>query len=104
VKLLPFDQDRFNVSMAQAVRQLQRAAGKANRPTTYEISPASQYGAVATFYVNGSSIGTVTLASGDTRIQTTVNVRVKNTDGIQVVITTAGTGAKGLSAFLRMKG
>jgi hypothetical protein len=140
VKFLPFDQDRHNVNILQRVKRLERATEQGERPQTYEISPASQYGAVAvttladtpewdvwtggqlvaiilrlrtggssntvaTYFVIGSSIGTVTLASTETRqVAYLGDYRVKNGDGISVVITTAGTGAKGLSAFVRMKG
>lgn len=140
MKFLPFDQDRHNVNILQRVKRLERATSQGDRPQTYEISPASQYGAVAvtaltdtpewdvwtggqivavvlrlrtagssstvaTYYVNGSSIGTVTLASSATRgVEYLGNVRCKAGDGLAVVVTTAGTGAKGLSAFVRMKG
>lgn len=37
MKFLPFDQDRHNLEVARAIRQLQRATDKADRPTTEEI-------------------------------------------------------------------
>lgn len=57
------------------------------------------------FFLNGSSMGTVTLGSGVTRkVAYLGDYRGKNGDAIGGRITTAGTGAKGLSAFVRMKG
>lgn len=136
---LPYTPERAIEHLSQRVRWLERIASRNQRPHTYEISPASQYGAVTvtaladtpewdvwvggqitaliarlrtagsantvvTFYLNGSSIGTVTLGSGVNRGTAYVNERVKNTDGIAAVVTTAGAGAKGLSGFVRMKG
>ena len=58
-----------------------------------------------TFYLNGASIGTASLASSATDTVVYLgDYRAKNGDLIGARITTAGTGAKGLSAFVRMKG
>lgn len=58
-----------------------------------------------TVYLNGASIGTVSLASSATdTVAYLGDYRAKNGDLIGVRITTAGSGAKGLSAFVRMKG
>jgi hypothetical protein len=60
---------------------------------------------VVSFYVNGVFVGSVTLASGENRkVAFLGDLRVKNGDGVAAVVTTAGTGAKGLSAFVRAKG
>lgn len=60
---------------------------------------------VITFYLNGASMGTVTLTSGQTDTTAYLgSYRAKPGDMIGARVTTAGTGAKGLSAFVVMKG
>lgn len=60
---------------------------------------------VFTFYLNGSSLGTVTLGSGVTRAEGAIGTSTAVPgDRIGARITTAGTDAKGLSAFAEMVG
>lgn len=72
------------------------------------LKTAGSSSTVMTFYLNGAAIGgtgTVTLASSATDQQAYLgNVRAKPGDLISARVTTAGTGAKGLSAFVVMKG
>lgn len=69
------------------------------------LKTAGSSSTVVTFYLNGGSMGTVTLASSDTDETAYLGAyRAKPGDKIGARITTAGTGAKGLSAFVRMKG
>lgn len=69
------------------------------------LSTAGSTSTVATFYLNGVSLGTVTLAASDTDEYAYLgDYRVRPRDKVGCRITTAGTGAKGFSAFLVMKG
>lgn len=69
------------------------------------LKTAGSSSTVVTFYRNGVSIGTVTLAASATDALAYLgSYRAKNGDLISARITTAGTGAKGLSAFVVMKG
>lgn len=69
------------------------------------LKTAGSSSTVVTFYLNGASMGTVTLASSETRkVAYLGDYHANPTDSIGARITTAGTGAKGLSAFVRMKG
>lgn len=69
------------------------------------VTTAGSSSTVVTFYLNGVSMGTATLASSATDIEVYLgNYRAKPGDFISARITTAGTGAKGLSAFVVMKG
>lgn len=69
------------------------------------LKTAGSSSTVFTYYLNGASIGTATLASSATDIEVHLGShRAKPGDKISGRITTAGTGAKGLSAFVRMKG
>lgn len=69
---------------------------------TINLSTAGSSSTVVTVYVNGVSIGTLTYASGDTTPQTDAltPTRVVVGDRITARVTTAGTGAKGLSGFV----
>lgn len=69
---------------------------------TLYLSTAGSTSTVVTIYVNGVSIGTVTYASGDTTPQTDALTATRVAVGARVTarVTTAGTGAKGLSAFV----
>ena len=69
---------------------------------TISLATAGSTSTVVTIYVNGSSIGTITYASGDTTPQTDAltPTRVVVGDKIRARVTTAGTGAKGLSVFV----
>lgn len=72
---------------------------------TATLDTAGSSSTVVTAYLNGVSIGTVTLASSDTDETDLITpVRAVPGDVIGARITTAGTGAKGLSAFVVMKG
>jgi hypothetical protein len=72
---------------------------------TMHLNTAGSSSTVGTFYLNGASIGTITLASSATDVEAYLGShRVKPGDRIGFRITTAGTGARGLSAFLTMKG
>lgn len=69
------------------------------------LKTAGSSNTVMTFYLNGVSMGTVTLGSGVTSKDDYLgDYRAKSGDVIGARITTAGTGAKGLSAFVTMKG
>lgn len=69
------------------------------------LKTAGSSDTVITFYLNGVSIGTITLASSETdKVAYLGDHRAKNGDKISSRITTAGTGAKGPSAFVVMKG
>lgn len=69
------------------------------------LKTAGSSSTVFTYYLNGASIGTATLASSATDIEVHLGShRAKPGDKIGGRITTAGAGAKGLSAFVRMKG
>ena len=69
------------------------------------LKTAGSTSTVVTFYKNGASLGTVTLAASATSKEDYLgNYRAKPGDSIGCRITTAGTGAKGLSAFAVMKG
>lgn len=69
------------------------------------LRTAGSTSTVVTYYLNGSSIGTVTVAASETRATAYLgDIRVKLGDGITGVVTTAGTGAKGLSGKIRCKG
>lgn len=73
---------------------------------TLFLRTAGSTSTVLTVYVNNVSIGTVTYASGDTTPQTDALTPtwVAPGDRVSVRVTTAGTGAKGLSAFVPIKG
>lgn len=67
------------------------------------LKTAGTSNTVVTFYLNGSSLGTVTAGSGVTRVEGAIGTSTAVPgDGISARITTAGTGAKGLSAFVEM--
>lgn len=69
------------------------------------LKTAGSSSTVVTFYLKAVSIGTVTLASSATDAFAYLgNHRAAPGDKVSARITTAGTGAKGLSAFVRMKG
>lgn len=140
MKFLPFDQDRFNRDAAQRIKQLERDAGRNERPGRTETAYFSQSGALAltasddapewdvdeggqivrvvarlkvagssssvfTIYLNGASIGTITLTSSTTRASAYLgNYRARDGDSLSVRCTTAGTGAKSASIKIRMKG
>lgn len=72
---------------------------------TMFLSTAGSTSTVITIYVNGSSIGTITYASSDTTPQTDAltPTRVVLNDVVRCVVTTVGTGAKGLSGFVPIK-
>jgi len=72
---------------------------------TMFLSTAGSTSTVITIYVNGSSIGTITYTSGDTTPQTDAltPTRVVLDDVVRCVVTTAGTGAAGLSGFVPIK-
>lgn len=72
---------------------------------TISLSTAGSTSTVVTIYVNGSSIGTLTYASGDTTPQTDALTPTKVVVGdlITARVTTAGTGAKGLSGFVPIR-
>lgn len=81
-----------------------RVGGKI-REIYASLSTAGSSSTVVTAYKNGVSIGTVTLASSDTtETDTITTVSVGPGDKITVRVTTAGTGAKGLSGFIDIKG
>lgn len=72
---------------------------------TLRLKTAGSTSTVGTFYLNGVSLGTVTLTSGETRVDAYLgDYRAKAGDALGFRITTVGTGAKGLSAFAVMKG
>lgn len=69
------------------------------------LSTAGSSSTVVTVYKNGVSIGTVTLASSDaTETDTITAVSVAPGDKLTARVTTAGTGAAGLSVFVDIKG
>ena len=68
---------------------------------TVRLKTAGSSSTVVTFYLNGASMGTVSDTSEDAYLG---NYRAKPGDVISARITTAGTGAKGLSAFVVLKG
>lgn len=69
------------------------------------LGTAGTSNTVVTVYRNGTSIGTVTLASGALRVAAYLgNYRIAaETDVMTVGITTAGTGAKDLTVKLRLR-
>lgn len=73
---------------------------------TIKLRTAGSTSTIVTIYVNGSSIGTITYASGDTTPQTDdlTPTWVAVLDRVSARVTTAGTGAKGLSGFVPIKG
>lgn len=87
------------------VGQAGGVGGIINEGTIY-LSTAGSTSTVLTVYVNGASIGTLTYASGDTTPQTDTltSTWVDVGDRVSARITTAGSGAKGLSAFVPIKG
>lgn len=68
------------------------------------LGTAGSSSTVVTVYVNGSSIGTVTLTSGQTNVGAalTTTVVAQDTDVVTVAVTTAGTGAADLTVLLRV--
>ena len=69
------------------------------------LDTAGSSSTVMTFYLNSTTMGTITLASSDTDEEAYLgDYRAKPGDKISARITTAGTGAKGLSAFVILKG
>lgn len=63
------------------------------------LGTAGSSNTVVTVKVNGSSVGTVTLASGDTQKSVTFETKLlSRTDVLTMELTTAGTGAADLSA------
>lgn len=72
---------------------------------TMSLTTAGSSTTTVTVYLNGVSIGTVSLASAATdTIAYLGDYRMKNGDRLGVRVTTAGTGAKGLTVAARMKG
>lgn len=66
------------------------------------LGTAGTSSTVVTVYVNGSSVGTVTLASGATSAQADIYVElVRNTDVVTLGVTTAGAGAAMLTVIVR---
>lgn len=88
------DVARYTVREGGLIDELHGALGGAGSSST-----------VFTWYLNGSSIGTVTLASSDTDDTDSITpiVAVPG-DRIHSRVTTAGTGATGASSDLEMKG
>lgn len=67
------------------------------------LGTAGSSSTVVTVYVNGSSVGTVTLTSGQTNESTALSeALVADTDVVTVGVTTAGTGAEDLTVLLRV--
>jgi hypothetical protein len=65
------------------------------------MNTAGSTSTVVTFYKNGISFQTVTLLSGETAKEVAVNVAFANNDELTCRVTTAGTGAKGLTAYAK---
>ena len=68
------------------------------------LGTAGTSSTVVTVYVNGSSIGTVTLTSGQTNVGAalTTTVVAQDTDVVTVGVTTVGAGAADLTVLLRV--
>ncbi|HUR18888.1 MAG TPA: hypothetical protein VMZ51_08145 [Acidimicrobiales bacterium] len=68
-----------------------------------DLKTAGSSSTVATIYKNGASIGTVTLVSSDTNETDplTLTTFTADVDGVGCGITTAGTGALGLTVLVR---
>lgn len=91
MKLLPFDQDRFNAKIAAAIRQLQRTTAGNERPSIEEWAEfnwdtptvPSSYAAITGYPVRiGGQITTVVMSAGTAASgSSTFKVRV---DGTQV--------------------
>lgn len=70
-----------------------------------DLATAGSSNTVVTVYVGGSSVGTLTISSSETQGEAYLgNIRIAAGARVQCVITTAGTGAKGLAVKLRLKG
>ena len=69
------------------------------------LGTAGTSNTVVTVYRNGASLGTVTLASGETRkVGYLGNIRIAaETDVVTVGVTTAGAGASGLTVKVRLR-
>lgn len=91
-------------SAAWVVGTLSGKGGLVNS-ATLSLSTAGSTSTVVTIYVNGNSIGTVTYASGDTTPQTDALTATRCAVGAKITarVTTAGTGAAGLSCFVPIR-
>lgn len=68
------------------------------------LGTAGTSSTVVTVYVNGVSVGTVTLTSGQTNVgaSLTSTALAADTDLVTVAVTTVGTGAKDLDVLVRV--
>lgn len=67
------------------------------------LGTAGTSSTVVTVYVNGSSVGTVTLTSGQTNVAASFSEALTaDSDLVTVGVTTAGSGAKDLTVLARV--